>query len=83
MRNSWTDDRLDDGFERVHGDIALLRSESKEEAHLIRAEVNSLRQEANEGFGALHRTLFQVGGGIVAALIGIIATLIGVIATPL
>lgn len=70
MRNSWTDERLDDGFERVHADIALLRSES----HLIREEVNSLRQEMHEGFGALHRSLFQIGGGIIAALIGVIAT---------
>lgn len=70
MRNSWTDERLDDGFERVHADIALLRSES----HSIREEVNSLRQEMHEGFGALHRSLFQIGGGIIAALIGVIAT---------
>lgn len=74
MGNSWTDERLDDGFARVHADIALLGSESREEAKAIREEVNSLRQEVHEGFGALHRSLFQIGGGIVAALIGVIAT---------
>lgn len=74
MRNSWTDERLDDGFERVRADIALLRGESREEAKAIREEVNSLGQEMHEGFGALHRSLFQIGGGIIAALIGVIAT---------
>lgn len=74
MRNSWTDERLDDGFERVRADIALLRSESREEAKAIREEVDSLRQEVHEGFGSIHRSLFQIGGGTIAALIGVIAT---------
>jgi hypothetical protein len=59
MRNSWTGERLDDGFERVYADIALLREECR-----------ALREEMHEGFAGLHRTLFQIGGGIIAALIG-------------
>lgn len=85
MRNSWTDERLDDGFERVRADIALLRSETGEEFKSLREEIGSLRRETQDeakslraemhrGFEGLHRTLFQVGGGIVAALIGVIAT---------
>lgn len=63
MRNSWTDERLDDGFERVHTDIAFLREEYR-----------ALREEMHQGFAGLHRTLLQIGGGIIAALIGVIAT---------
>jgi hypothetical protein len=85
MRNSWTDERLDDGFERVHADIALLRRETREEFKSLRGEIGSLRtetqdeakslrEEMHRGFDGLHRTLLQVGGGIIAALIGVIAT---------
>jgi len=65
MRQSWTDDRLDDlsrhidqRFDKVEGEISALRVE----------------------FGALNRTLLQVGGGMVAALV---AALIGFLVTQL
>jgi hypothetical protein len=63
MRESWTDERMDDlshrmdkGFDRVD------------------ADVRELRTEMNARFDSLQRTLIQVGGGIAAALIGLIAT---------
>ena len=85
MRNSWTDERLDDGFERVHADIALLREELHKEVGSLqdelRREVGSLRDESkwlreemHRGFDRLHRTLFQIGGGVIVTLIGVIAT---------
>jgi hypothetical protein len=63
MRQSWTDDRLDDlsrhmdeRFDRLDNDI-----------HELRAE-----------FGALQRTIIQVGGAIggamIVAMLGLIAT---------
>ncbi len=59
MRDSWTDERLDDlsrrvddGFKRVDGDLRALDAR----------------------FDALQRTMLQVGGGVIAALIGLIAT---------
>lgn len=63
MRESWTDERLDDmkqdmkaGFARVDRDI------------------KDLRTEMNQRFDALNRTLLQIGGGVVAALIALVAT---------
>ncbi len=77
MRESWTDERLDDGFDRVSTDIQLLR----EEIGSVRQEVGSVRQEMNgrfehlEGrFDDLQRTLLRVGGGMIVALLGILAT---------
>jgi hypothetical protein len=59
MRQSWTDERLDDlntrvddGFRRVDADL----------------------RELNARFDALQRTMLQVGGGVIVALVGLIAT---------
>jgi DNA anti-recombination protein RmuC len=40
----------------------------------VEADVREIRTEMKAGFEGLHRTLMQVGGGIIAALIGVIAT---------
>lgn len=95
MRESWTDERLDDGFDRVSADIQSLREETsglrkemrweigsvRQEIGSVRQEIGSVRQEMNgrfehlEGrFDDLQRTLLQVGGGIIVALLGVIAT---------
>jgi hypothetical protein len=85
MRESWTDERLDDGFGRVSADIQLLREEMgglrKDLRQELRQEIGSVRQEMNgrfehlEGrFDDLQRTLLQVGGGMIVALLGILAT---------
>jgi hypothetical protein len=72
MRNSWTDERLDDGFDQ--GEVGQLRAEMRAEFESVRSETSSLRKEMHDGFASLNRTLLQVGGGIIAALIGVIAT---------
>lgn len=66
MRQSWTDERLDDlsrrmddGFARVDADLRAL----------------------NNRFDSFQRTLLQVGAGLGAGLFTIIAALIGLIAT--
>lgn len=95
MRESWTDERLDDGFARVSADIQSLRDETsvlrqemrlefgsvRQEIGSVRQETGSLRQEMNARFehmearfDDLQRTLLQVGGGMIAALLGILAT---------
>jgi len=96
MRESWTDERLDDGFDRVSADIQSLRQETgalrkelrqetgalrKELRQELRQETGALRQEMNgrfehleSRFDDLQRTLLQVGGGMIAALLGVIAT---------
>ncbi len=59
MRQSWTDDRLDDlshrmdeGFNRIDGDMRAVRAE----------------------IGALQRTMIQVGGGMIVAILGLVLT---------
>jgi hypothetical protein len=70
MRESWTDKRLDDfradvdrRFDRVEGEIQILRGEMK---HGF--------EKVDDRFEALYRLLFQLGGIVIAALIGLIAT---------
>jgi hypothetical protein len=66
MRSTWTDSRLDDLNGRVSG-IA-------DEVRGLRRDVRDLRGE----FGALQRTMMQVGGGLVGTfvvgMLGLIAT---------
>jgi hypothetical protein len=72
MRETWTDERLDDlngrvsdGFRRVDEDI------------------RGLRGEMNARFDALQRTMIQFGGAMIVALIGLVATQLYLIATQL
>jgi hypothetical protein len=92
MRESWTDERIDD----LSGGLAEFRSEMKDELRAVRREMNeefsavrremkgefsAVRIEAKEEFGSLHarfdglqQTMIQLGGLVIAALIGLIAT---------
>jgi uncharacterized protein involved in exopolysaccharide biosynthesis len=45
MRNSWTDERLDDGFDRVTADIAVLRGEVASVRTQLKTEIGSVRKE--------------------------------------
>jgi len=70
MKESWTDDRLDDFAKHVdrrfdHVDQRFDR---------IEKDVRELRADVNSNFKALQRTLYLTGGGIIAALIGVIGT---------
>jgi hypothetical protein len=59
MRQSWTDERLDDLSQRM--DDGFKR---------VDAELRAL----NGRFDSLNRTLLQIGGGVIIALVGLIAT---------
>ncbi len=63
MRESWTDARLDD-FAK-HTDRRFDSLERRMENGFA---------EVNARFDALQRTLLQLGGGVLVALIGLIAT---------
>jgi hypothetical protein len=63
MRQSWTDERLDDLSQRM--DEGFRR---------VDADVRELRTEMNARFDNLNRSLLQLGGGVIVALIGLIAT---------
>jgi hypothetical protein len=66
MRSTWTDSRLDD----LNGRVGGIAEDVKE----LRKDVCELRGE----FGALQRTMLQIGGGLIGTLVvgisGLIAT---------
>lgn len=81
VRESWTDERLDD----LKAEVSSLRTEFGELRRETRAEFSAVRGEMRAEFSAvrgeiaaLHRLILQVGGGMVATMmigfIGIIAT---------
>jgi hypothetical protein len=79
MRESWTDERLDDlnnrvdrGFDRVDADIRTLRSEMK-----------AGFERVDERFESLHRLLLQFCWLMIATLLGLVVPLIGLVATKL
>lgn len=70
MRESWTDDRLDD----LNGKVDALRVEMKADFDKV-----DRRFERVEGrIDDLHRTMLQLGGGAIATVVvgfaGVIAT---------
>jgi hypothetical protein len=94
MRESWTDERLDDLKDdvgnlasRMDAGFAEGRAELRHEAGSIRDEMKeefravNARFDAMQGsFNALQRTIIQIGGGMAAAFC---AALIGLIATQI
>lgn len=69
VRESWTDERLDDMNHRMEAGLKR-----------VDEDIRGLRAEMNVRFDGLQRTLLQLGGGVIAALI---AGFMGVIATQL
>lgn len=69
MRESWTDARLDDMKQGMEAGFKR-----------VNEDIRGLRSEMNQRFDALNRTLLQIGGGVIAALI---AGFMGLIATQL
>jgi len=72
VRESWTDERLDDFAKNVnrHFDDVDKRFDR------VDADIRDLRGEMNTRFDALQRTLLQIGGGMIAALVAGFAALV-------
>lgn len=77
MRESWTDARLDDfraetarRFGEVDQRFDLLERRMEDGFNRVDSELRAL----NDRFVALQRTLLQLGGGVIFALVGLIAT---------
>jgi hypothetical protein len=77
-RETWTDERLNDRFDRLDKDIRELRGETRE----LRTEMNARFDEMNGRFDALGQMLFKAAVAVIVALVGgagaIVAALIGV-----
>jgi hypothetical protein len=69
MRESWTDERLDDGFDRVDADLRAVRSEIGS----FRIETNERFDRFDDSFDRWQRLLFQFGGVLMAAMFGLVA----------
>lgn len=77
MRESWTDERIDDLKDEVteigrRMDLGF--AELRTEIGSVRGEVGSLRKEMHDLFSSLQRTLIHFEGIMIVALIGLIAT---------
>lgn len=70
MRESWTDTRLDDFAAHTDKRFDSIESRMKDGFDRVDAELKAL----NARFDALNRTLLQIGGGVIVALLGILAT---------
>jgi len=66
MRESWTDERLDDLRQEVRDDFRRVDERFD--------RVDARFDRIDDRFDALQRTLLGTGGAIVAALLGVIAT---------
>ena len=85
VRETWTDDRLDEGFREVKAEIRELRAEIgelraevgqiREGLGEVRAEVRGLEKKFDAKFDAMNRTL-QIGFGLIGSmLLGILGLL--------
>ena len=86
MRQSWTDDRLDDlsqrmdeRFDHVEREMDRRFGEVDKRFDRVATDIRDLRNKMN----ALQRTMLQVGGGLIAANLTLMAAVIGLMVTQL
>jgi hypothetical protein len=79
MRQSWTDDCLDDLSRRMDERFDHVDTEIRE----LRTEMNENSRRLQDEIGAVQRTMIQVGGGLIAGVLGLMAAVIGLVATQL
>lgn len=79
MRATWTDSRLDDFANR--SDRRFDDLEHRVDVGFARVD-HDFREVRGE-IGALQRTIIQIGGAMIAVILGLMAAVIGLIATQL
>ncbi len=79
-RSAWTDERLDDRFDHIDGELRELRTDVRELRVELRSEIGGLREEIRSEIGglrgeidALRLAMIRVGG---AGFIGLIAAVL-------
>jgi hypothetical protein len=87
MRQSWSDDRLDDlnkrvddGFARVDAQFARLDAKIDATAAELRQEMKMGFDQINARFDAMQQTMMRIGAGLIGVLV---ASSAGLIATQL
>ena len=70
MRESWTDARLSDFAAHTDWRLDGLERRVDEGFSRVDADLRAL----NGRFDSLQRTMLQIGGGVIVALVGLIAT---------
>jgi hypothetical protein len=80
-RMAWTDERMDDfaahtyrRFDGVDRRFDSIERRMEDGFKKVNDDIGGLRAEMNARFDGLQRTLLQLGGGVIVALIGLIAT---------
>lgn len=76
MAKSWTDERLEERFDRIDWQHNRFDADVRE----LRAEMNARFDVMERRFDAMQRLMIQVGGGMVATML---AGFLGLIATQL
>lgn len=66
----WNEGRLDELSKRVDNGFGQMRGEMREEFIGVNKRIDYL----SERFDSMQKTLMQIGGGILVALIGLVAT---------
>jgi len=69
-REKWTDERLDERFDRLDKDIRELRGETKELRTEMNARFDAMNDSINKRFDRLQYTLIGTGVAIAIAIIG-------------
>jgi hypothetical protein len=97
MRQSWTDDRLDDLSQRMDDRFDQVEGEMDRRFKHVEGEMDRRFGEMDKRFdrvegdirdlrndmSALQRTMLQVGGGLIAANLTLMAGVIGLMVTQL
>jgi hypothetical protein len=82
-RATWTDERLDDlarridlGFDRVDRELVNLSGRIDAQGAELAGRIDALSGRLDARIDALQRTMIQLGGGLVAAMLATLVTLI-------
>jgi hypothetical protein len=83
VRESWSDDRLDDlnrrvedGFRRVDADIRGLRSGMNDRFNRVDARLESMEDRFDKRFDSLQRTMIWLCGSLSVSIVGLIASIV-------
>lgn len=97
MRESWTDERLDDlngrvgeGFsrldssiDRVGGEVHAFRAEVNGRFEVVHHDIDELRAEINSRFDSMQRTMVRGAIALSASMLAGFAALLGLLATQI